>query len=87
MIELYKRHIWNDDKTVNVIATGGCLHDNPKIVAAACKFFLVMDYNDKDDSSDSSDEGGDKLADIKHRKGSKLTKKRQGKIDKAVKQF
>lgn len=25
MIELYKRKIWNDDKTINVIAEG-CLH-------------------------------------------------------------
>jgi protein SDA1 len=44
MIELYKRHIWNDDKTVNAIWTG-CEHTNPKIVAAACKFFLILDYD------------------------------------------
>lgn len=44
MIELYKRHIWNDDKTVNAIWTG-CEHANPKIVAAACKFFLILDYD------------------------------------------
>ena len=41
MIELYKKRIWNDDKTVNVLAEG-CLHDNPKICAAACKFFLTL---------------------------------------------
>ena len=57
MIELYKRKIWNDDKTVNVIAQG-CLHDNPKIIAAAAKFFLVLDYDWDSDSEgeDSSDE-------------------------------
>lgn len=43
MIELYKRKIWNDDKTVNVLATG-CLHHNPKVVAASIKFFLTLDY-------------------------------------------
>jgi protein SDA1 len=49
MIELYKRRIWNDDKTVNVIAEG-VLHDNPKIVAASAKFFLVLDYDWESDS-------------------------------------
>ena len=44
MIELYKRCIWNDEKTVNAVWTGGVMHDNPKIVASACKFFLVLDY-------------------------------------------
>ena len=56
MIELYKRHIWNDDKTVNAIWQG-VEHSNPKIVAAACKFFLILDYDHNSDSeSDSSDE-------------------------------
>ena len=58
MIELYKRKIWNDDKTVNVIAEA-CLNDNPKIIAAACKFFLVLEYDWESDSeggSDSSEE-------------------------------
>lgn len=53
MIELYKRKIWNDEKTVNVIAEG-CLHENPKIIAAACKFFLVLEYD-----WESESEGGD----------------------------
>lgn len=51
MIELYKRRIWNDDKTVNAIWTG-VMHTNPKVCAAACKFFLVLDY-DFDEDSDS----------------------------------
>jgi len=57
MIELYKRKVWNDDKTVNAIWQG-CEHGNPKIVAAACKFFLILDYDMKDESDDddSSDE-------------------------------
>jgi protein SDA1 len=56
MIELYKRKIWNDDKTINVIAEG-CLNENPKIVAAASKFFLTMDYSMEIDSeSESSDD-------------------------------
>jgi protein SDA1 len=41
MIELHKKRIWNDEKTVNVMADA-CLHHNPKIVIAACKFFLFL---------------------------------------------
>lgn len=44
MIELYKRCVWNDEKTVNAIWSGGVMHANPKIVAASCRFFLILDY-------------------------------------------
>lgn len=88
MIELYKKRLWNDDKTVNVIAQA-CLHDNPKIVVAACRFFLVVEYDNtnSDDESSESETGGDKLQLLKHHKGSRMTKHRQAKIDKAVKNF
>ena len=78
MIELYKRKIWNDDKTVNVIAEA-CLNSNPKIVVAACKFFLILDYDyeSDDDSSEDDNDGGDKIALLKQRKGSKMTKNRE----------
>lgn len=85
MIELYKRRIWNDDKTVNVIAEA-CLNDNPKIIVSACKFFLLLDYDHDTDNEDSSDEeGGDKIKLLKQRKGSKMTKNREGRLDKAIK--
>lgn len=87
MVELYKRRIWNDEKTVNVIAEA-CLNSNPKIVVSACKFFLILDYDyESDQDGDSSDdEGGDKIALLKQRKGSKMTKNRQQKLDNAIKQ-
>lgn len=87
MIELYKRKIWNDDKTVNAISEA-CLNTNAKIVVASCKFFLILDY-DFDSDEESSDEegpGGDKIALLKQRKGSKMTKTRQQSLDKAIKQ-
>lgn len=59
MIELYKRRIWNDDKTVNAIWTGGVLHSNPKIIGAACRFFLVLDYDWESDEDMDSDEEQD----------------------------
>jgi len=64
MIELYKRRIWNDDKTVNVIAEA-CLHQNPKIIVAACKFFLILDYDFESDEDSSDEEKGDKIALLK----------------------
>lgn len=85
MIELYKRKIWNDEKTVNVIAQG-CLHSNPKVVAAACKFFLVLDYVYDSESEDSSDEEDKKLILGKYKGTKKMTKARQSKLDRAVKQ-
>lgn len=85
MIELYKRRIWNDDKTVNVIASG-CLHENPKIIVSACKFFLLLNYEHDSDDESSDDEKGDKIALLKQRKGSKMTKHREAKLDKAIKQ-
>lgn len=39
MIELYKRSVWNDDKTVNVIASA-CFSKITKVMVAALKFFL-----------------------------------------------
>ena len=59
MIELYKRRIWNDDKTVNAIWEGGVMHSNPKIVAAACKFFLVLEYDYESDDDQDSEEAED----------------------------
>lgn len=44
MIELYKRRIWNDEKTVNVISEA-VFNSNAKIVVAASKFFLILDYD------------------------------------------
>jgi protein SDA1 len=60
MIELYKRKIWNDDKTVNVISEA-CLNDNPKILVAACKFFLTLDYDFESDEEESSDDENEKI--------------------------
>ena len=65
MIELFKRKIWTDSKTVNTIAEG-CTHVNPKIVVAACKFFLILSYDwESENEASSDDEKGDKIALIK----------------------
>uniref|UniRef100_A0A673TK49 Protein SDA1 n=1 Tax=Suricata suricatta TaxID=37032 RepID=A0A673TK49_SURSU len=57
MIELYRRNIWNDAKTVNVITTA-CFSKVTKILVAALAFFLGKDEEEKQDSnSESEDEG------------------------------
>ena len=85
MIELYKRRIWNDDKTVNAIWQGGVLHDNPKICAAACKFFLALEYDFQSESSGSDASSQDARDLLNHHKGSKLTKSRRKYLERAIK--
>ena len=83
MIELYKRHIWNDDKTVNAIWQA-CEHANPKIVAAACKFFLILDYDYQSESEESSEEEDAQQLLAQH-KGSKMTKAKKAYFQRAIK--
>ena len=85
MIDLYKRKIWNDDKTVNVIAQA-CLHDNPKVVASAAKFFLVLDYVYESESEhETSDEEDKKLILGRYKGTKKMTKSRMQKVGRAIK--
>lgn len=86
MIELYKRKIWNDEKTVNVIGQA-CFNDNAKVVAAACKFFLVMDYiYESEGEAESSGEEDKKLILGRFKGTKKHTKSMQTKVDRAIKQ-
>nr|CAG4640710.1 EOG090X030C [Eulimnadia texana] len=55
MIELYKKNIWNDAKTVNVISMA-CLSKTTKIMVTALKFFLGSDKQDEESDSDEENE-------------------------------
>jgi protein SDA1 len=61
MIELYRRRVWTDARTVNVIATA-LLSPRTKLLVTALKFFLGLTGqiddggSDNDDDDDSSDE-------------------------------
>lgn len=59
MIELYRKGVWQNAKTVNVISTA-CFSKVAKIMATALKFFLGKDENadgeEGEDFSDSDDE-------------------------------
>ncbi|KAJ1971415.1 Severe Depolymerization of Actin [Dimargaris xerosporica] len=52
-IELYRKHIWDDAKTANIIAEA-CFSPVTKIMVAAVQFFLGNDDN-PDDGEDGSD--------------------------------
>jgi protein SDA1 len=72
--ELWRKNIWNDAKTVNLVATA-CFHPNTKVQSAALHFFLI---NPDDQSPLDSEDGSDSDIDprqVKHQK--EVTKKRK----------
>ncbi|KAM8827716.1 protein SDA1 homolog [Spinachia spinachia] len=85
MVELYKRDVWNDAKTVNVITTA-CFSKVTKIVVAGLKFFLGKDEDEKNDSDSDSEDGGPSVRDLKVRYSTgKKSCKNKKKLEKAMK--
>ncbi|KAM9841135.1 protein SDA1 homolog [Aulostomus maculatus] len=85
MVELYKRNIWNDAKTVNVITTV-CFSKVTKILVAALKFFLGTDEDEKNDSDSESEAKGPSARDLMVRYSTgKKTSKNKKKMEKAMK--
>lgn len=85
MIDLYNKNVWNDVKTVNVIATG-CFSKITKVAVASLKFFLGTDPEEKESDSDSDDEPSMKEI-MMANKVNKKTKKRQEQLKKAKQSF
>ncbi|KAG7499171.1 SDA1-like [Solea senegalensis] len=85
MAELYKRNIWNDAKTVNVITTA-CFSKVTKIVVAGLKFFLGKDEDEKNESDSDSEAEGPSARDLKVRYSTgKKSSKNKKKLEKAMK--
>lgn len=87
MIELFKKRVWNDENTVNVISEG-CMHRKSTLAVAACKFFLVQIFEvatKEEDDDESDDEDIHKIMEQAKAKGMKHSKKRQGKLETALK--
>ncbi|XP_070780639.1 protein SDA1 homolog isoform X2 [Enoplosus armatus] len=85
MMELYKRNIWNDAKTVNVITTA-CFSKVTKILVAGLKFFLGKDDDEKNESDSDSETEGPSVRDLKVRYSTgKKTTKNKKKLEKAMK--
>lgn len=87
MIELYKKRIWNDSKTVNVIATVGCFSKITKVMVASLKFFLGTDEEDSKDSDEDSDKEVDLKGVMMANKVNKKTKKRKKQLEAAKKLY
>merc|ERR1719266_632897 len=76
MISLYKKNIWRDAKTVNVISTA-CFSKITKIMVTALKFFLGSDEENEEEDSDD-DEDLPTLKEVKmQNKFNKKTRKRE----------
>ncbi|KAJ3324762.1 Protein SDA1 [Boothiomyces sp. JEL0866] len=80
MIELYHKNVWNDAKTVNVVAEA-CLSQIPKLVAPALHFFLGTNDNKYDD--DDEEDVPDLLRMKQANTVNKKRKSRQRQIEKA----
>ncbi|CAF4038000.1 unnamed protein product [Rotaria sordida] len=79
MIDLYRKNIWNDAKTGNIIAST-CFSKITKVQVAALNFFLCNNQNkDKEKDSDSDDD--EKLTKkeilLGHRVGKKFAKRKK----------
>uniref|UniRef100_A0A8C8RSZ5 Protein SDA1 n=1 Tax=Pelusios castaneus TaxID=367368 RepID=A0A8C8RSZ5_9SAUR len=85
MIELYRRNIWNDAKTVNVITTA-CFSKVTKILVAGLKFFLGKDEDEKKENDSESEDEGPTARDlmVRYATGKKTTKHKK-KLEKAMK--
>ncbi|XP_029025925.1 protein SDA1 homolog [Betta splendens] len=85
MVELYRRNIWNDAKTVNVITTA-CFSKVTKILVAGLKFFLGKDEDEKNDSDSESETEGVSARDlmVRYSTGKKSSKNKK-KLERAMK--
>ncbi|XP_022120066.2 protein SDA1 homolog isoform X2 [Pieris rapae] len=83
LIELYHKNIWNDHKTVNIIADIGCFTKVTKVMVASLKFFLSREEEEKPDT-DSEDEVDPRDTMISN-KFNKKTRKREKMVDKVKK--
>ncbi|XP_049869030.1 protein SDA1 homolog [Pectinophora gossypiella] len=84
LIELYHKNIWNDHKTVNIIADIGCFSKITKVMVASLKFFLGRDEEEKKEDSDSDEEVDPRDTMISN-KFNKKTRKREKMVDKVKK--
>lgn len=81
-IELYRKQIWNDAKTVNIIAEA-CFSPSNKVLVTALQFFLQVNQVDDDEDSD------DDVPDMHHMQFrasiTKKTKNQKARLERAKK--
>ncbi len=88
--ELWRRGIWDDARTVEIM-TIAALHSDTKVSVSAVKFFLGVDKEREEmlaAEEDQSDEESLDMASIRHKmKVSKKQTKKSKKLDTALKQY
>lgn len=84
MVELYKKNVWNDAKTVNVITTA-CFSKSAKVMVGALKFFLGKDPDERNSDDSDSEEEVDLKEVMMANKVNKKTKKREKQLSKVKK--
>ncbi|KAK4877569.1 hypothetical protein RN001_010075 [Aquatica leii] len=84
MIELYKKNVWNDAKTVNIIATG-CFSKLTKVMVGSLKFFLGKDPDEKESGDSDSDNEINPRDVIMANRYNKKTRKREKHLTKVKK--
>ena len=77
--ELYRKRVWTDERTVNVLGTA-CLAQATRVMVAAIHFFLGIEQKMEDDE----DEEGPQLQEVDKHKFSKKTRKRARDTQKQV---
>ncbi|KAI5860425.1 SDA1-domain-containing protein [Durotheca rogersii] len=82
--ELWRRQIWTDAKTVDIMRQAS-LADNEKVIVGGVRFFLGGDKEREEFDDDSSDEETVDIKKVKHAIGiNKKTKKSKKVLEKAV---
>lgn len=86
VVELYRRRIWNDAKTVNIIADA-CFHRDTKTVVTALTFLVGRGVGDETEA-DGSDSDSDAEKDVHQLKAAfaagKKSKKRKKHLERAI---
>eukprot|EP00242_Pyramimonas_sp_CCMP2087_P017803 CAMPEP_0198213366 /NCGR_PEP_ID=MMETSP1445-20131203/28822_1 /TAXON_ID=36898 /ORGANISM="Pyramimonas sp., Strain CCMP2087" /LENGTH=521 /DNA_ID=CAMNT_0043887993 /DNA_START=119 /DNA_END=1681 /DNA_ORIENTATION=- len=62
LTELYRRKVWVDQRSVNVIASA-CFHKSNSVMIASLKFFLGQDEKELNADGESDDDGDDNKVD------------------------
>ncbi|KAI0075444.1 protein required for actin cytoskeleton organization and cell cycle progression [Panus rudis PR-1116 ss-1] len=82
--ELWKKGIWNDAKTVSIVALG-CSHPVVKVQSASVHFFLGVDEENEEDSDEDNDDLPNPKA-LQHRREiNKKTRSGDKKLQKTLK--
>lgn len=84
--DLWSKRIWNDEKTVALLALA-CLHPHPRVQSSAVRFFLGDLHSSEageESGSDSDSEGGGEIPDISSLKHKRKINKKTRSNDKKV---